>query len=57
MLKSYLEYLGLEKGRFQCAWLSSAEAERFVKIAKGTIESVKKLGPAKKLVRNKFNRD
>ncbi len=54
MLKSLLEYLGLEKGRLQLAWLSSAEAERFVKIAKETIESVRKLGPAKKLVKKKF---
>jgi len=51
MLKRYLEFLGIEKDRFHVAWLSSAEAERFVKIAKNTIESVKKLGPAKRLVK------
>ncbi len=51
MLKHYLEFLGIEKGRFNVAWLSSAEAERFVKIAKNTIKSVKELGPAKKLVK------
>jgi len=51
MLKHYLEFIGVEKGRFNVAWLSSAEAERFVKIAKNTIESVKQLGPAKKLVK------
>ena len=51
MLKRYLEFLGIENDRFHVAWLSSAEAERFVKIAKNTIESVKKLGPAKRLLK------
>jgi F420-non-reducing hydrogenase iron-sulfur subunit len=54
ILSRYLEFLGLEKGRFHVAWLSSAEAERFVKIAKNTIESVKKLGPAEKLIKEGF---
>ncbi len=54
MLKRYLEFLGLEEGRFHVAWLSSGEAERFVKIARNTIESVKKLGPSEKLVRKDF---
>jgi coenzyme F420-reducing hydrogenase delta subunit len=34
------------------AWLSSAEAERFVRIVKETVERVKKLGPARHLVKS-----
>lgn len=52
MLKNYLEFLGIEEGRVNFAWVSSAEAERFVKIAKDTIEKVKKIGPAEKMVKD-----
>jgi F420-non-reducing hydrogenase iron-sulfur subunit len=55
MLKRYLEFLGIEEGRVNFAWLSSAEAERFVKIAKDTIEKVREIGPTKKLVKNKLH--
>ena len=51
VLKDLLESLGLEEGRVNFAWLSSAEAERFVKIVNATIEKVKELGPAGKLVK------
>jgi len=57
MLKNYLQYLGFEKGRLNFAWLSSAEAERFVKIAINTVEVVRKLGPAKKFVKKTNDRD
>ena len=52
VLKDLLEYAGIEPGRVNFAWLSSAEAERFVRIVKETVERVKKLGPAKHLVKN-----
>jgi coenzyme F420-reducing hydrogenase delta subunit len=51
VLKDLLESLGIEEGRVNYAWLSSAEAERFVKIAKETISKVKALGPAKRMVK------
>ena len=51
VLKDLLESLGLEEGRVNFAWLSSAEAERFVKIAKESIEKVKALGPASRMVK------
>jgi F420-non-reducing hydrogenase iron-sulfur subunit len=51
VLKDLLESLGMEEGRVNFAWLSSAEAERFVKIAKEAIEKVKALGPAKRMVK------
>lgn len=51
VLKDLLESLGLEEGRVNFAWLSSAEAERFVKIVNATIEKVKAIGPAKSMVK------
>ena len=51
VLKDLLESIGLEEGRVNFAWLSSAEAERFVKIATATIDKVRALGPANSLVK------
>jgi len=51
VLKEMLESLGIEKGRLNFAWLSSAEAERFVKIVNAAIENVKAIGPAKQMVK------
>ena len=52
VLKDLLESLGLEEGRLNFAFVSSAEAERFVKIVKATIEKVRSLGPASRLVKS-----
>jgi coenzyme F420-reducing hydrogenase delta subunit len=51
VLKDLLESLGMEEGRVNFAWLSSAEAERFVKIARESIDKVKALGPASRMVK------
>lgn len=51
VLKDLLESLGIEEGRVNFAWLSSAEAERFVKIVNASIEKVKSLGPAGRMVK------
>jgi len=50
-LKSFLEYLGIEGKRVQFAWVSPAEKGKFPGLIKELIEDVKKLGPARKLVR------
>ncbi len=44
--KSLLEYMGLEQGRLQFSWISSAEAEKFATTAAKVVEAVKELGPA-----------
>jgi coenzyme F420-reducing hydrogenase delta subunit len=51
VLKDLLESLGIEEGRVNFAWLSSAESERFVKIVREAVEKVKSLGPASKMVK------
>ena len=52
LLKRFVQYLGLEEGRVNFAWISSAEGEKFVTVARKVIEDVKKLGPAKKLIKS-----
>lgn len=47
-----MEYIGLEPGRLQFSWISSAEAGRFQEKAKEVVEKVKALGPAKYLIKN-----
>ncbi len=51
VLKDLLESLGIEEGRVNMAFLSSAEAERFVKVVNATIDKAKSLGPAKRMVK------
>lgn len=51
ILNNLLEYLGIEKGRVQFAWVSAAEGKRFAELIKETTEQVKALGPVKRLVR------
>ncbi|MBN1899980.1 hydrogenase iron-sulfur subunit [Candidatus Sumerlaeota bacterium] len=51
ILKNLLEFLGLEEGRVQFSWVSAAEGERFSQVIKEVTESVRLLGPAKKMVK------
>jgi coenzyme F420-reducing hydrogenase delta subunit len=50
-LRRLLEYLGVEPGRLSLAWISSAEGEKFARVARATISKVKTLGPLKKFVK------
>jgi coenzyme F420-reducing hydrogenase delta subunit len=47
-----LEALGLEEGRVQFSWVSAAEGERFSQVIREVTESVKKLGPARRMVKS-----
>jgi len=51
ILSNFLEYLGIEKGRVQFAWVSAAEGKKFAQLVQKITEDVRKLGPATKLVR------
>lgn len=46
LLKEMLEYTGLEPGRIQFSWISSAEGVKFAEVARTVIAEVKALGPA-----------
>jgi F420-non-reducing hydrogenase iron-sulfur subunit len=47
ILSRMLEQFGIEKERFQLAWISAAEAKRFVEVVTRMTEQVRALGPLK----------
>jgi coenzyme F420-reducing hydrogenase delta subunit len=49
MIKSLMEYIGMEQERYQTAWISGAEGPKFQETMKKVVEDVKKLGPNRKL--------
>ena len=51
VLKDLLEYIGIEPGRVNFSWVSAAEGEKFAKVVTEVVETVKALGPAKRLVK------
>jgi F420-non-reducing hydrogenase iron-sulfur subunit len=51
ILNNLLEYLGIEDGRVQFAWVSAAEGKRFAELVQKVTEDVRALGPAMRLVR------
>ena len=40
-----MEHMGVEAGRIQFSWVSSAESTKFVEVVNEVTEAVKKLGP------------
>jgi coenzyme F420-reducing hydrogenase delta subunit len=52
-LKGLLEHIGIEPGRLNFSWISSAEATKFVEVAKEVAGDVKALGPAKHFIKRR----
>ena len=46
-----LEYLGIEEGRVQFSWVSAAEGVKFSQVITEVTNDIRKLGPAKRLVK------
>lgn len=40
-----MEHMGVEPGRLNFSWISSAESSKFVDVVKGVTETVKAIGP------------
>jgi coenzyme F420-reducing hydrogenase delta subunit len=51
-MKNLLEYMGIEPGRLQFSWISSAESTKFVKVVNEVTEEIKALGPNQRFVKN-----
>jgi len=51
LMKSLLEYVGIEPGRVHFSWVSAAEGVRFAELLHAVIESVRELGPAERMVK------
>jgi coenzyme F420-reducing hydrogenase delta subunit len=45
LLRSMLEYYGIEADRFQMSWVSASEGGKFADVVKTAVEKVRKLGP------------
>jgi coenzyme F420-reducing hydrogenase delta subunit len=48
-----MEMMGIEPGRIQFSWVSSAESTKFVTVVKEVTDSVKALGPNQSFVKTK----
>jgi F420-non-reducing hydrogenase iron-sulfur subunit len=46
-----MEHMGIEPGRLQFSWVSSAESTKFVKVVTEVTQAVKELGPNQTLVK------
>jgi len=45
LLKGFLEYVGIEPGRFQLRWISASEGARFAQTITEITDTIKALGP------------
>lgn len=52
LLTHLLSFMGVEPGRVQFSWISSAESTKFVRIVNEVTENIRKLGPASRFVKN-----
>jgi coenzyme F420-reducing hydrogenase delta subunit len=50
-MKNLMEHMGVEPGRLQFSWISSAESTKFVDVVKQVTASVKELGPNEKFIK------
>jgi len=51
VLKSFLNYIGMEGDRSMFTWVSASEGDRFAQTIKGVTAKVQALGPASKMVK------
>jgi len=51
IMKNLLEWLGFEPDRVQFSWVSASEGQKFSQVIEEVVESVKVLGPARKMVK------
>jgi coenzyme F420-reducing hydrogenase delta subunit len=51
LLKSLLEYVGIDPRRLQMAWVSASEGGKFSNIIAKVTDDIKKLGPIRKIKR------
>ncbi len=52
LMKNLLEFMGLEAGRIQFSWISSAESTKFAEVARQVTGTIESLGPAHRMVRS-----
>ena len=55
LLKNLLEFMGVEPGRVQFSWISSAESTKFAKTAIDVTAAIEKLGPSRRMAKTPFD--
>ncbi len=51
VLKPLIEFVGIEPERVQFSWISAGEGERFAEIVTKVTDDIRKIGPAKRMVK------
>jgi len=51
LLKNMLEFTGIEPGRIQFSWISSAESTKFAATAQEVTDAITALGPASRMIK------
>jgi len=51
LFKNLMELMGIEPGRIQFSWISSAESTKFVKVVNEVTDEIKALGPNTRFVK------
>ena len=51
VLRSLLDYVGVDPRRFQVSWVSASEGDKFAKVVKDVVEELRRIGPQKRLTR------
>lgn len=51
VLKPLLDFIGIEPDRVQFSWISAGEGERFAQVVSKVTGDIRRLGPAKRLVK------
>jgi coenzyme F420-reducing hydrogenase delta subunit len=51
LLRSLLEYVGINPTRLRVAWISASESQKFATVVKDLVEEIRALGPLEKLRR------
>ncbi|MCK4788967.1 MAG: hydrogenase iron-sulfur subunit, partial [Desulfobacteraceae bacterium] len=54
VMKSLLEFIGVDPRRFRMSWVSASEGGKFAEIIKQMTEELKELGPNRQFVREKL---
>lgn len=57
VLRSILEHVGVEPGRVQFSWVSASEGNKFSEVMTNVVETIKALGPAKRMVKKRINNE
>ena len=52
LLVNLLTFMGVEPGRVQFSWISSAESTKFVKVVNEVTDAIRSLGPATRFVKH-----